>query len=445
MYANKLAHGRQAPLIAAPDAALAVDDPLAAAAAGPAELPVPEGSLLLVLPTVAEMADGELHLDGDFANNVTAYLRAFQTVTVMCPLRARGNDFPRLHKVVDIPGSERLRIILLPEAYREDRYLRHRLRIGRLLREEIGRATHRLISPHATFCWSTLAAELCIKLGKRYNMEGDWHLQQVARYNWSLMPFGPNKLRKYLWQLYHTPKYMRCLRHSSLALVKAGDVYEAYKSIAPNAFPVMNVQVTPEDQINAAELEEKLRRAERGEPLRFVYSGRAIDMKGPMQWMRVLRALRQRGIPFTATWFGEGDRLDKMRAFRDRNGLADCCELPGKVTRDRLFEATKQADVFLFCHMTSESPRCVQEALACGAPTVGFDSSWARLLVEREGGGAFVDIGDEAGLTDLVAGLHHDRAALRNLIWQASNSGRRLDRENAIGERIALMRQYLDS
>lgn len=402
-----------------------------------------ERSLLLVIPSVLECIDGEIHYDRDFSNNLEAYLRAFETVTVACPAARSPSSFPGKRTVPEIPGGDRVRTIVLPEPYREDRYLRNRGAVARELGAEIDRARYILISPHAPFDWSTLAANLCIAKGRKYNMEGDWNLPQVAYYNVSQMPLGPNKLRKYLWMKFYFPNYFRALRKSSLALLQGDDVYNAYKHIAPNPHSVLNIQITANERIGAEALAAKIDNARAGTPLRLVYAGRAIDMKGPFQWLETLALLKRRGVAFHATWFGGGTRLDEMRAFAQANGLADHCTLPGNAPREAVFAELQRADMFLFCHMTRESPRCVVEALAAGTPIVGFGTDYTRGLVKRDGGGAFVEVGDVAGLAALVEGYAADRTRLAKLIADAGKTGSKLDRETAIAERIALMRQYL--
>lgn len=403
-----------------------------------------DDSLLLVIPSVMGLdTKGELHFDQDFSNNLVAYLAAFSSVTVACPAAEAISQFPGTVARRDLPHGERLRAVVLPEPYREDRYLRHRGAISRLLGQEIDRARYLLISPHAPFDWSTLAAEICIAKGRKYNMEGDWNLPQVSRHIWSKMPFGLNKLRKRLWLAYHDPKYMRCLRHSALSLLQGDDVYNSYKDIAPNPFSVLNVQITEKERIGPQALTAKLTQIRRGGPLQLVYAGRAIEIKGPMEWLGTLLRLKQQGIDFRAIWFGEGNMLEAMRAFVRENGLEQCCELPGNAPRERVFERLQQADAFLFCHMTKESPRNVVEALAAGAPLLGFGTDFTRGLVREQGGGTFTEVGNVAGLADIVARYARDREALAELTQAAAASGQSFDRDKAIQERITLMRRYL--
>ena len=403
----------------------------------------PDGRLLLVIPSVVGYDDGELVVDGDFANNLRAYLRQFSSVSVMSPARAEASTFPSVVRKQEIPGFERLELHILPEAYREDRYLRHRKRMKAWLSEEIAKARYILISPHAAFDWSTLAAELCVAQGRKYNMEADWNLPEVTRYIWSTMPPGLKKVRKYLWQIYHNKKYMSCLRNSQIALVQGEDVYNDYKEIAPRCFSVLNVQITDGDRISEFELQRKIEGIRSDRPLKLYYAGRAMDIKGPFHWIDVVEQLRHTGLSFTAEWAGDGPDLESMRREVEQRGLSDVCNFPGKLGREAVKAAMTEADIFLFCHMTKESPRYLVEALASGTPIVGFGTDYSRSLVRKRGGGAFVERGDVAGLANLVTDYAADRDKLKDLVRGAAASGRMLDRDAAINERIGLMKQYL--
>lgn len=404
---------------------------------------IADNSLLLVIPTVLEHDGGTIRFDRDFSNNLEAYLAAFDSVTVACPAARAQGTFPGTRTLDEIPGGERARTVVLPEPYREDRYIRNRGKVAALLSEEIARARYILISPHAPFDWSTLAAEICIRQGRKYNMEADWNLPETSHYIWSRMPFGPNKLRKRLWLAYHNPKYWNCLRNSALSLLQGEDVFNEYRAIAPNAHSVLNVQITDKEKIPADRLAAKLTGVRGDRPLRLVYAGRAIEMKGPLYWLDTLRLLRDDGVRFHARWFGTGELLGEMERYIAQHDLAQFCTLEGSADRSKVFEAMQDADMFLFCHMGKESPRCLVEALASGAPLVGFGSDYSRSLVRESGGGEFVEPGDSAGLARTIARLARDREALARLIEEAAQSGQGLDRDKAIQQRIDLMRQYL--
>ena len=178
-----------------------------------------DGKLLLVIPTVVADTPGGIMVDEHFGHNLRAYLAAFDHVTVACP--DNGGNLANMVPLGTIPGADRCTVLVLPEPYREDRYLRQRGRVMRLLQAEIAAADYLLISPHSAFDWSTLATRIALRMGRDYNMEGDWHLQNVAASQIADIPRGPRRWRKQLWNSFHAPFYLDSMRRSRLASWKS--------------------------------------------------------------------------------------------------------------------------------------------------------------------------------------------------------------------------------
>lgn len=62
-----------------------------------------EKSMLLVIPPILETDGHTIRFDADFSNNLEAYLREFEAVTVICPLAQARSSFPDVRCGDDIP------------------------------------------------------------------------------------------------------------------------------------------------------------------------------------------------------------------------------------------------------------------------------------------------------------------------------------------------------
>ena len=104
--------------------------------------------------------------------------------------------------------------------------------------------------------------------------------------------------------------------------------------------------------------------------------------------------------------------------------------------------ALRDADIFMFCHKTEESLRCLIEALKSGSPIVGYGSSYPRDLA-REGGGRFVGVGESDALGDLISELAGpDRSVLASLMEAAAAAGSELDDVSVFRHRSELIRAH---
>ena len=133
--------------------------------------------------------------------------------------------------------------------------------------------------------------------------------------------------------------------------------------------------------------------------------------------------------------------LEAMRAKASDLGVPGVTFAGFVSDRQAVLDALKDADIFLFCHNTLESARILGEALACGAPLVGFETAYPVDLVAEHGGGSFCAMGDVAALARNVRALGRDRGALAKLITRAARSGRDLDRDAALLKRVELVKQ----
>ncbi|WP_159873494.1 glycosyltransferase [Novosphingobium sp. 9U] len=227
-----------------------------------------------------------------------------------------------------------------------------------------------------------------------------------------------------------------------MALLQGGDTFEAYARFAPDPHCTYDIHTSADEQIAPTMVEAKQARARNGAPLDIVYLGRATAMKGPFDWIETLQRLHQDGVPFRATWIGDGPDLPAIRERVAALGLGASVELPGfEDRRELLLARLKQSDLLLFCHKTPESARCLIEALVCGCPIVGYDSAYPRDLVARQGGGVFAPQNDVAALAAQVVRLHRDRATLAELIGQAAASGTLYNEDTVYAHRAELMKR----
>ena len=204
-----------------------------------------------------------------------------------------------------------------------------------------------------------------------------------------------------------------------------------------------DIHVKANDHIPPAALAAKVAAAAAG-PLRIAYVGRADTMKGPFDWIEVLEKLDAAKVDFRAVWLGDGEHRAAMRQRVERGSLRGRVEMPGfAADRQAVLSALREAQVFLFCHKTPESPRCLIEALVSACPIVGYEGAFARDLVAGHGGGQLVARNDVPALAAALTGLAADRARLGELIAKAAADGAPYTDTAVFRHRSELIRRYL--
>ena len=115
--------------------------------------------------------------------------------------------------------------------------------------------------------------------------------------------------------------------------------------------------------------------------------------------------------------WGMARYFPKMRAAAENLGIADKVRFVGYVSdREKILQTLRDSDIFLFCHKTPESPRCLVEALASGCPLIGYGGGYPRELTAERGGGQFASVDNRVELADLVTALNENRGKLREMI-----------------------------
>jgi glycosyltransferase involved in cell wall biosynthesis len=402
----------------------------------------------VVPPILRDIGNG-LEIDIDFLESLKVYLDHFDSFSVACPVRTsniRGSGLEHCHPVRDLPwGADRLKLIPLPTTYNQPiEFVRQLPAVRAMLQSEIKDSEYLLFSPYSLIGdWPTVALREAVKLRRPYVIEADGVHGDIMRMRSNTgAPWRQFVKKNVLIPLFeHSYRY--CLSHSSLAVFQGQDVYDAYASFCSNPHKLNHhIPVHAGDHITERQLQAKLDSLENGAPLKLCYAGRAIDMKGPLDWVETLHQLNLRGVKFQATWLGDGALLPEMRKKVAELGISECVKFPGNISdRETVLDALKDSHIFLFCHTTLESARVLGEALACGCPLVGYLSAYPSDLVEEYGGGLFSKMGDPDALAQNVQALDKDRDKLSALIRQAARSGQDFDRGAALLKRVNLVKQ----
>jgi glycosyltransferase involved in cell wall biosynthesis len=403
--------------------------------------------LLLVLPSVIRKVEGELEIDVDFSESVRLYLDSFDRVCIACPVTTelRDSGLRRSRRVKDLQWGNRVEFIPLPNAYRLSAFIRQFGVVRQILKRQIERAAFLVVSPHTLIGdWPTVAVREAIRLKRPYVIEADVVYEKVSQVGWGRLPAWKRLLQKRVLLPLFKRRHKYCLEHSALALFQGQDVYDAYAPFCSNPYKVYHISISEEDYITTTQLEKKLNCIDQRKPLKICYVGRAIDMKGPIDWVRVVDALIKSGVLIDAIWMGDGSLLPRMKEMVEELGLAANVMLPGYVSdRREILKTLQESDIFLFCHKTPESPRCLVEALASGCPLIGYESGYPQELVSQYGGGKFAALDRWESLADIIRALDKDRNNLRELVRLASASGRLYERDATMQRRIDLIKDQM--
>jgi glycosyltransferase involved in cell wall biosynthesis len=402
-------------------------------------------SLLLDLGVPFRVVDGKIHVEAQAHNGLLRWLENFDRITVCAPILPDGHADSSMQWIAAdaLVAGGRLNVETFPWSYDIGAHIRNVGTVRRKLRTLIPR--HRYLC----FCnlgwlgaWGRIAAEEAFRQGRPYSVWLDWVLHA--------MPAAPqaNPLKK-AWRglqrgmLKHTS--LRDIRRATLGLFHGKSVFDSYAGLSKVSRLVHDVHLGEQDVIPEQLLEERL--APRAGPLKILYVGRVDPMKGPREWLdtmeRVLAQTRGR-LDVRAEWVGDGPLLTELRAAVRARNLGDRISFPGaEMDRKKILDIFRGADLFAFCHLTPESPRCLIEALMSGLPIVGFESAYAADLLDGSQGGNLLPVSDTAALAAAVVACLDDRAVLQRMAREARQCGTRFSDVKVFRHRSDLIKEFL--
>ena len=375
---------------------------------------------MLVIPAPLYAVGHRLYLDRQACNGLARWLDNFDRVILCAPLVASDSIADGLSDVRERFAADRLEIHPLPLAFTPLRFFQVLRPMMRLLSAQIARSTHRQFAIGGSWGdWGALAAILAARQGRGAAIWTDRVESEVMRFQARDYRGARYVYRRFnAWLAERIERF--AIRRAPLGLFHGMDTYRAYARFSPNPQLAHDIHLGPEDRIDPEVLAAKA--ARRDAAIRIVYAGRVHADKGPLDWIETLARLAP-GVAFTATWHGDGPLLDKARRRLAECGLSDRVVFPGKCADHRqLLAAIRDADIFLFCHKTPESPRCLIEALLSGTPIVGYESSYASDLIASHGGGVLTPH-NGAVLAEAVSTLAADRERLSSLYHAAAADG----------------------
>ena len=155
--------------------------------------------------------------------------------------------------------------------------------------------------------------------------------------------------------------------------------------------------------------------------LRIVYSGRLVqEQKRIFDFVELMDALKDRGVPFRMTLIGEGDAKEELmrlaKPYLDRGEL----RLTGRLTVDEVYDELLHHHVFCLMSDYEGLPLSLLEGLACGCiPVVTEIESGVSEILNHEENALFSPLRSPDLMADNMQRLYQD-ATLRQRLAACS-------------------------
>lgn len=255
------------------------------------------------------------------------------------------------------------------------------------------------------------ALETCRKLGVPTVFVAEYSLRTECQILASEHHYPPRHLRRLMW-LWRNERIRRHMLSDVDGLQCSGTpTYEEYRGLCRDTLLFFDNRVRADEVISAEALADKQAALRRGGPLRLVFGGRLIAMKGVDDLPKIAAELARLGVDFRLEIFGSGPLQDGLSRQIAKLGLTERVHLAGVLDFQTGWVPylRQHADLFLCPHPQGDPSSTYPEVMSCGVPVAGYANDALRGIVAQSGSGWTVPIGDTAALARRVAGLAADR------------------------------------
>lgn len=143
-------------------------------------------------------------------------------------------------------------------------------------------------------------------------------------------------------------------------------------------------------------------RAPSSGPFRLLHVGRfGPSPKGQADLIRALRIIHRTGLPFVATFAGDGPELDEAKALARDLGVEGACRFLGEVASEEMPALYAEHDVFVLSSHFEGMPLTLLEAMASGCAVVSSRLPTLTPVLEHFESIDFAP-GDVGGLADAL-------------------------------------------
>ena len=301
-----------------------------------------------------------------------------------------------------------------------------------------------LLAKHEVVLGSTGAyrqyhlAALCRSLGVPFLFNSEFSFNT----NWQIICAGTKnpilRLRRLWWSMNQERRLRQAIRVASGIQCNGTPTYDEYSQLNSRRLLFFDTRVQESMLVTEDELSKRTASLLKGEPLRLIFSGRLIPMKGADDLIRVAEALRKLGVPFHLTICGDGTLRESIRADIPQRGLSDFVTYAGVLEfKSELIPLTKQkTDLFLCCHRTGDPSGTYSETMACGVPIIGYANEAFQGIVRESGTGWVVPMNRPDRMAAEIARLNSDRRALVEAAYKSLEFARAHTFERTFRARI---------
>jgi glycosyltransferase involved in cell wall biosynthesis len=136
-----------------------------------------------------------------------------------------------------------------------------------------------------------------------------------------------------------------------------------------------------------------------------LFTGRLVAIKNVEMLIHSAALARDCGVHFRLRIVGDGPERSALEALVIRLDLAPRVDFAGAVSRSRVFDELRQAEVYAFPSLKEGGPWSLMEAMCAGLPVICLDTSGMSVLTDESTAIRIAPTSREAIIRGMAEGL----------------------------------------
>lgn len=249
--------------------------------------------------------------------------------------------------------------------------------------------------------------------------------------------FFPEQLRRY--HALTKPYIQRIWKDAAVVVANSGGL----KALAKKTCPDMDIQMIP----NGVDTEifscMDFNKQPSTDEIKIFTAGRLSKQKGMPYLIESIAALRAQHANVSLSIAGDGPSRPLLEKLVSEKNLRQNVHFLGWVTREKLAEHYRAADIFVFPSLDEGMPNVLLEAMSCGLPVVATAVSGNEELVENGKNGFLVPPRNAPALTDALARLLHGHALRESMGKESRKKAETMGWDNIAEQYLALIKNIV--
>ncbi|MGL6137269.1 MAG: glycosyltransferase [Planktothrix sp.] len=219
------------------------------------------------------------------------------------------------------------------------------------------------------------------------------------------------RLRRYAWEVSQELKRRKAIAIANGVQCNGVPTYQSYHKINPNPLLFFDTRIAEDMIISSDNLIVRTSECLKKNPLRLIFSGRLIKLKGADHLISVAEHLKQLRVEFEMFICGDGAQKETMDKQIIQKGLSDSVKMLGvlEFKTELVPFVQKNIDLFICCHLQGDPSCTYLETMSCGVPIIGYDNEAFVGVVNQSQAGWLVTMNRPDLLAEKIAELNQNR------------------------------------